>query len=74
MKAKKQEEIKELKKTIVNQKEAVKFESRYKKIKFTGKSSCFLQNCLISFRKTKGNPKTGANTKRYPPSYRKPVS
>jgi hypothetical protein len=33
--------MKELKKTIVNQKEAVKFESRYKKIKFTGKSSCF---------------------------------
>ena len=31
-------ELKDMKKEIVNRKEAVKFETRYKKIKFVGKS------------------------------------
>ena len=37
IKVKKQAELKEMKKQLVSQKEAVRFESRYKKIKFVGK-------------------------------------
>lgn len=44
IKKKKEEEAKLLKKSLKNQKEAVRFELKYKKIKFTGKPVHF--NCL----------------------------
>jgi pantoate kinase len=43
IKSKKEEEAKELKKDLKRQKEALKFETRYKKIKFTGKSVLTMQ-------------------------------
>ena len=53
----KESEAKELKKSLKKQQEAVRFETKYKKIKFIGK--CF--STPYSFRKEKSNPHAGEN-------------
>ncbi len=44
--------MKEIKKQLINQKEALKFETRYKKIKFTGKYLNWRVFIIKIFRET----------------------
>ena len=51
--------MKEIKKQLINQKEALKFETRYKKIKFTGKYINWRVFIIEIFRETQSYSKDG---------------
>lgn len=51
--------MKEIKKQLINQKEALKFETRYKKIKFTGKYLNWRVFIIEIFRETQSYSKDG---------------
>jgi hypothetical protein len=51
--------MKEIKKQLINQKEALKFETRYKKLKFTGKYLNWRVFIIEIFRETQSYSKDG---------------